>query len=114
MYSKIRSNYIKTRIKGRGFSQREYIDDLAKLERFILNGVRGFANGMFYHNLKYKYEKEWKAIHEELKPGEFEKIRKWVEKEQVKADKKEREWRAEQKRELEKARTDWLCLDGAA
>lgn len=114
MYSKIKSNYIKTRIKGRRFSQREYIDDLTKLEHFILDGVRGFASGMYYSDLKYKYEKEWKAIHEELKPGEFETLRKWEEKERIKDEKRDRKREEAQKRELERSRDDWLGLGGAA
>jgi|SRR5208337_5394014 len=91
-YSTAKSNFVKDLIRASSFSdveQRAYIDELLRLERFILKGVHGYAAGMLYDQLKHRYPQEWSKIYEELKPDEFRETRRKEEREKEERKHKE-------------------------
>lgn len=74
-YIRTRSIFVRNRIRGSSWTDdREYIDRLVKLECYILNGPRCFADALQYRHLKEKYRTEWEKIYQELKPEEFKKL----------------------------------------
>ena len=114
MYSEIKSQYVKSRIKGRKFSQRKYIDDLARLERLITKGPAGWADGVAYHYLRNEYPTEWKAIYKELNSKEFKQIKQREARKREKERKEQEKWEEEEKKEMERKRGEWAGVGGNA
>ena len=74
-YNQIRSSFIRNHIRGSSWTEeRNYIDQLVKLEYYILNGPGGFPGSLHYHHLKEKFRSEWAEIYQELKPREFKSV----------------------------------------
>ena len=112
LYKEVRSEFIKNLIKERGLKSK-YIDDLIRLEKYILNGPRGFASAMHYHSLKGKYREEWEAIYRELKPDEFERIMQREREEEMRRKQEEERRRKEEQKEMERLKREWLEMGGA-
>ena len=112
---KAKSKVVKDLIKGSSFSDssvRTRVDELLRIERYILDGVHSYASALLYHHLKGKYPAEWTNIYEELEPSEFQILRR----EEEKRLKEQERWRetqrkAEKERE-ERARRDWQAMGG--
>ncbi len=114
-YAAAKSNLVKDLIRSSSFSsarQRAYIDELLRLEEFILEGVHGFASGMHYNHLKYRHPQEWSRIYEELKPDQFREICKREELEEAERKHEEEVRKADEKRWEERARQEWISLGG--
>ena len=67
-YRQVRSKFVREKIRGSSFSdhkRRAYIDDLVRIERYILTDASGwgFAGAMHYSQLKEKHPKEWSIIY---------------------------------------------------
>lgn len=92
----MKSQFIKKLIEGTSWkneARRRYIDDLITLEKFILEGPKGFASGILYGALQEKYKREWEIIYKELKPEQFKRLKKKIE--HVRKELKEREERSQ-------------------
>jgi hypothetical protein len=77
-YRKVKSEFIKRLIEETSWeneSQRKYINNLVRLENYILKGTKGKAGAMRYERLKAKHHWEWKRIFQELNPEEFERVK---------------------------------------
>jgi hypothetical protein len=73
-YAAVPSLYLKALIRQTPFAQHQRIDDLIRLHRHIVSGVRGWAAGMSYSLLSSRYPAEHLALLREADPaqaGEF-------------------------------------------
>jgi len=107
-YTIIKSRYVKEKIKKTKWENRDYIDVLLLLEGWIINGARGFAGNLYFHQLKSKYEKEYIAILKELNP---ERLKEFL----AELKLKEKECgiaKARRKKELAKEKKDWIKAGG--
>ena len=113
-YKQVKSQFIKDKIKGLKWNEenKEYIENLMLLEKGITENIRQWAFGMHFHQLKSKYNKEYEAIYKELKPKEFEKIKKREVKERKKEEEKDKKSEEEERREEERTRKEWLEMGG--
>ena len=111
-YDGIKSEFIRKKIKGRKWQSRGYINNLIRLEDFLLNGSRGFAGAMHYNLLRSEHEKQHEAIFKELKPKEFEG---WIgrkKKEEAK-DRKQREiWERRDGEKERRQKEEWIKAGG--
>ena len=103
-YSEIRSSYIRNRINRSSWTKdRNYIDQLMKLEWYILNGPDCFGGALHYHYLKEKYRSEWEEVYQELKPEEFKKL---VDREEA----RKQEWNRKLKETIRRKKIMDKCL----
>jgi len=114
-YQKVKSQYIKSLILGASWEneeQREYIDFLIELERVILEGVHGMAEGIWYHHNTIKYRKEWEILYRELKPEIFERIIESEKREAEEQKKRDEEWMREWEEKEKRQKEEWLEMGG--
>ena len=73
MYTNIKSQYIKNKVKGLPWSRHNYIDALIAIERFILKPPHTLMGNLYLSSLKLKYSQEFSKILSELKPKDHQK-----------------------------------------
>ena len=113
MYKNIKSEFIKNKIKETPWEAREYIDDLIKIEDFILRGgPHSMAGGYLYHHIKNKYHQEWEIIYKELNPKEYAELIKREKEEKERARKEDEKRMQEEEKELERKRKEWIEMGG--
>ena len=72
-YLNIKSPFIKGLIKKTNWDNRQYIDDLIDLHRYMHEGIHSWVSASLFSNLTYKYEKEYLELIKEdsiLNPNE--------------------------------------------
>ena len=72
-YSKIKSPFIKKKLKKTTWKNRIYIDDLIQLHKYMTKGVNSWIAASLFSELKFKYEGEYLKLIEEdtrLNPNE--------------------------------------------
>jgi len=72
-YSKIKSPFIKKKLKTTTWDNRSYIDDLIQLYKYMTKGVSSWIAASLFSSLKFKYENEYLKLMEEdtrLNPNE--------------------------------------------
>ena len=110
-YTKVQSTYIRRLIRQTSWyaeKVRKYIDEVIKLEHYILHGIRGYISGIHYSILKESYRKEWEIICNELRPEEFKnEMRKGKERERY-LEEGTRKWLERE----EEMRKDWIEAGG--
>ena len=77
MYDNIKSKFIKNKFKGLKWNEKnkEYIDNLVFIERYVLGKVKGWTTGYSIIRIKEKYQKDFEAIYKELKPKQFKRMK---------------------------------------
>ncbi|MFB6143690.1 MAG: hypothetical protein ABEJ98_00115 [Candidatus Nanohaloarchaea archaeon] len=73
-YDQVESDYIKKKISGGDFQDREfrsYIDTLIYLEEKILNGASGYADSMKLHQTRNRLREEYRLIYREVEPEKY-------------------------------------------
>lgn len=71
MYLKIKSKYIKNKIKGLDWSKHTYIDCLVNLEQYIINYPKTFIGNIHFSALKSKHQTDFIKILKELSPKKY-------------------------------------------
>lgn len=115
MAYEIKSEFIKSKIRGRKFSNehwRGYVKNLVAIERIILEGAHGSAGVAKMLYLQDYYEDSYNKIFKELKPKEFEKYLKEKQEEEEELKRYAKEDELEEKGELELFKKQWLSLGG--
>jgi hypothetical protein len=76
---RIKSNVIKEKIKGLKLNEKNnrYVKDLIDIEKIILGKYTAWTTGYRIKELTEEYPKEYEIIYRELKPKEFEKVKKF-------------------------------------
>ena len=72
-YSNIKSPVIKSYLKKTRWEDRNYIDDLIQLHKYMTTGVKSWIAASLFSDLIYKYQKEYLILIEEdkiLNPNE--------------------------------------------
>lgn len=114
-YTGAKSDLVKNLIRGASWkdkTRREYVDDLIRLERYILTGPTGFADALFAAMLKEKYSRETMIIFKELKAEEYEKFTKEAEQRREKSKEEAERLVKENKIKEERLKKDWLKMGG--
>ena len=113
MYENIKSEFIRNKIKETSWEAREYIDDLIKIEDFILRGgPHNWSGAMYYHQLKTNYRREWEIIYEELNPKKYAELIKHEEEEKERERGEDEKRMQEEEKELERKRKEWMEMGG--
>ena len=110
-----KSRYIIDRLKERNinnYDDRQYIKDLLKIEKCVLNGVGGFASAMLFGNLRSKYEKEYYAIVKELNSEMYRRELKERAKEIKRQKETKLESQKQEKKDLEELTEFWKKCSG--
>jgi hypothetical protein len=111
----INSPYLLQKIKETSWKNRDYINDLIRLERMIQKGPQGFAGGQIYFLLREKYPVEFLELLKEASPKRYKAALADQQKSEIeKASYKEKMIAAE-KQEAEKekkAYANWIALGG--
>lgn len=110
MYLKIKSQYIKSRIKGLSWERHAYINHLIALERFIINCPKTFTGGIYFSGLKSKYHKDFIGILKELKPKAYLDYLENEKRLKLEQLKQTRQGRKEEK----KLKSEWRKMGGRA
>lgn len=108
MYLKIKSQYIKSRIKGLSWEKHFYINRLVALERFIVRYPKTFGGNIYFSGLKSKYHKDFVVILKELKPKaylDYLENEKELKLEQLKRTRQD-------KKEEKKLKSEWRKMGG--
>ena len=109
-YTQVQSTYIRRLIRQTSWyaeKVRKHIDEVIKLEHYILHGIRGYISGIHYSILKESYRKEWEIICNELRPEELKnEMRKEKEQEKYVQERKRKALKAEEMRK------DWIEAGG--
>lgn len=72
-YTEVKSTLIKSKIQGANWSEKEEIDQLIKLEKYILNPPHGWAANLHLHHLKSTFSSEYLELLKELSPDKYAK-----------------------------------------
>jgi len=112
IYKKIKSEFIRKKLKETSWKDREYIGHLMAIERAIIHGLGGWMDHYMYNIRKQSYRKEWEAIYKELKPKEFRNLLKQESREKEKEKKEEKKSRKRENKEYTKAKEEWKKMGG--
>jgi len=112
-YNIIKSKFVREKIKNASYKKSsDYIEDLMKIEHYVLGGSFGMCTGYLINSLQKQYPKEWKAIWDELKPGKLQEIKRKEILERQKEKEEEAEDRKQEKIDEEKNKANWIKLGG--
>lgn len=109
------SNYLKSKIKGKSWKDKKYVDyieELMNLETCIRYGAGGWTANMMFNNLKAKYKKEYLTIMKELFPKRLDEEKKRDLKEKKEDEMLEKELAKEEREEEQQEKELWLELGG--
>jgi hypothetical protein len=104
----INSPYLLQKIKETSWKNRDYINDLIRLERMIQKGPQGFAGGQIYFLLREKYPVEFLELLKEAALSDQQKS-------EIEKASYEEKMAAAEKQEAEKekeAYANWIALGG--
>ena len=108
----IKSKFVREKIKNASYKRSSnYIEDLMKIEHYVLDGSFGMCTVYLINSLQKKYPKEW-AIWDELKPGKLQEIKRGEKLERQREKEEEAEDEKQEKLEEEKNKADWIKLGG--
>ena len=108
----ITSPFILQHIKNTSWQNREYINNLLQLERYIKYGANGMASNQMYFVLREKYQMEFLALLSEIDPVKMEKQKKEFEKLAAKNVKEAAAELLKLQRTEKKAYAEWIALGG--
>lgn len=111
-YSAVKTKYVEQKISETTWEDSGYIDDLIRLEHFILEGPHSFSEGMFYGKLRSDYPKEWEAIYRELDPKQLDSLLASEAKDRELEKRLDKEEDLLDQRRLEFLKLDWKKAGG--
>lgn len=111
-YTNVQTRFVRTKISGTSWSNRQYVDDLMLLELFISRGVQGCASSLHYHQLKSQYSQEYERILHELRPDRVAKEERERRAQEPEARRFARKLEARRKREEAESRKSWVEMGG--
>jgi len=107
MYSEIKSEFVKNELKKTAWKDREYIEDLIKIEELATGVWKGVIVFHWTNHFPRKYPQHWKAIWQELNPKEYKEWFDRVQKEEKRDKRQEARWKKEEKEELQQEKKEW-------
>ena len=115
-YSNIKSPFIKKKLQNTSWENRTYIDDLVKLHKYMISGIKSWIAASVFSELTYKYRKEYLELIKEdidLNPNE-KRIRMYPKQinDMIQRNKKIRQWKKEDLRKEKLTQKDWFKSGG--
>ena len=110
-----KSPYLLQKIAATSWKNRDYINDLLRLERMIQHGPQGFAGGQIYFLLCQKYPVELLELLKEVSPQRYEAELAQHQKAVIDKASYEEKMAAAEKQEAERekeAYANWIALGG--
>ena len=104
-YTNIKSDFVKAELKKTKWGNREYVENLMKIEGLAQGKTYGMVTGYMLNGFPNKYPKQWEAIWLELNPKQYKKNLEYKNKET------ERE-KKEEKLELKRDKEAWKKMGG--
>lgn len=111
-YTNIKSNFIKAELKKTKWKNRDYIEDLIRIERHAQGKIHGWTTGYSINHLKNDYPKQWKAIWLELDPKGYKESLDYEKKEAERERKEDEKFRKEEELELKRDKEAWGEMGG--
>jgi len=111
----INSPYLLQKIAETSWKNRDYINDLIRLERMIQKGPQGFAGGQIYFLLREKYPVEFLELLKEASPQRYEAALADQQKSKIKKASYEEKIATAEKQQAERekeAYANWISLGG--
>ena len=111
----ITSAYIIQKIKDTEWKDRQYINILQQLERFIKHGANGIAGNQVYFNIRNSYRTEYLGLLKESSPERYEdELKSEKEQKELAAKKKiiDKQKKAIEEAEEKEAYKKWMNLGG--
>ena len=65
-YRKIRTEFVRERLRRTPWGRREYIHGLMSLERYVIEGYSGYCGSIGFNLIRQKYPAEYEAICKEV------------------------------------------------
>jgi len=111
---KIKSNYVKSKIKGMKFNakNREYIEALMFIERYITHRGFGWNTGYIWAGLKEAYPVEIEAIWTEIDPKGYKRYLKEIEEDEKREKKEDAEFVRKENAEAAQEKRVWKKYGG--
>ena len=109
------SPYLLQKIAATSWKNRDYINDLLRLERMIRNGPQGYAGGQIYFLLREKYPVELLELLKEVSPQRYEAELAQQQKAVIDKASYEEKMATAEKQETERekeAYANWIALGG--
>ncbi len=72
---KIKTDYLKNKIRGQSLDKLNYVKDLVMLEYFVLNPPKNWISGMYFESLKSAYINDFEQILKELDLNKFQEYK---------------------------------------
>lgn len=107
-YTEVTSAFIRSLIKESSWQNRQKVDDLIRLHRFILHPPKSFSGGWAFSHLKSTYPLEFLKLLEEYSPEALEL--ELSEREQIRL--KLEKLQTERESELIEMQKQWLMAGG--
>ena len=111
-YEKIRTKYVRNKLKQAGLKDKDYIDALIRIEQFANGEVYGLHSGYERLGLQGHLPKEWKAINMEIRPEAYKKQIEEERKEEAKEKKENAEMLKEERLEAKRELGEWKKAAG--
>ena len=114
MMYKIRTEFVKNKLKGLELNRKnkEYIENLIKLEQRISGESFGMMTSYINYMGKNSYPKEYKAIYQELNPQGWKDMKAWEKKEREEEKREEAEQKEEDLKDEQDFKKMWAKTDG--
>ena len=104
-FRKIKTNYVKEKLKATPFRQRHKIQELLGYERWAVNGVPG-APGISYWSI-VKNNKDFLAICKELNPTKYREAKRENAQETRSCIEGHKQWKREKRKQLAFEKKTW-------
>ena len=111
-YTNIKSNFVKAELKKTKWGNREYVENLMKIEGLAQRKTYGMVTGYMLNGFPNKYPKQWEAIWLELNPKQYKKNLEYKNKETEREKKEEERFKKEEKLELKRDKEAWKKMGG--
>ena len=112
MYKEAKTKFVKEKLKGMKWKDREYIEALLNIEKLAQGERFGLVTGYMINGYQEHLAKEWKAIHMELDSKAFLRQIQREKAEKRKETRDQKKFLADEKRELIAKRQDWVKMGG--
>ena len=112
-YTNIKSDFVKAELKNTKWGNRDYVEDLMKIEGLAQGKTYGMVTGYMLNGFPNKYPKQWKAIWLELNPKQYKKNLEYKKKEAELEKNEEERFKQQEKLELKRDKEAWEKMGGS-
>lgn len=109
-----RSKFVHDKIVGLAFTEANvgYIGKLLSIEHYVIHGPHSVAEAMAYSSLRKTYPIEYEAIFRELRPADFDRVRRVEARSERELDLEKRRAARAEREQSARDRALWLKFGG--